>query len=60
MIYRVFTGFDTSGKPVYYKWHCDCEKCLTTTGECQNVMAANFDKDKKKPQDTALYASLRR
>ena len=59
MIYKIFIGYDTAENPMY-KWHCDCEKCLTTSGQCQTVMAANFNEDKKKPQDTALYASLRR
>ena len=60
MIYRVIIGFDTSGKPIYYKWHCNCDKCLTTGGQCSEVAQANFDEDKEKPQDTVLYASLRR
>ena len=59
MIYRVFIGYDTGGEPIYYKWKCDCEKCLTTTGQCKEVIKANL-KEEKKPQDTALYASLRR
>ena len=59
MIYRVKLGYDTGGNPMYYKWKCDCEQCLTTSGQCQEVMAANI-KEKNKPRDTALYASLRR
>ena len=58
MIYRVFTGYDTGGEPMW-KWHCDCEICLNTVGECREVMLAKFDENKKS-QDTALYASLRR
>ena len=60
MIYRVFMGYDTGGEPIYYKWHCDCEKCLTSTNPHQAAINANIDEDKEKPQDTALYASLRR
>ncbi len=41
MIYRVFTGYDTSGEPIW-EWHCDCEICLTMDKQCQEVMAANF------------------
>ena len=59
MIYPVLIGYDTGGEPTW-EWKCDCETCLTTAGQCQHVMAANFDEDKKKPQDTAIYASLRR
>ena len=59
MIYKVFLGYDTGGNPMYYEWKCDCEQCRTTSGQCMKVMAANF-KEKNKPQDTALYASLRR
>ena len=58
MIYKVFIGFNTAEEPMY-KWHCDCKKCVATGGQCQEVMAANF-KEKMKPQNTALYASLRR
>ena len=71
MIYLVLVGYDTGGEPIW-EWHCDCEVCLTTSGQCQEVMAANFQEvyrgvkriinlfKKDKPQDTALYASLRR
>lgn len=59
MIYRIFTGYDTGGEPMY-KWNCDCEKCLISASPCQNAIEANFDEDKEKLQDTALYASLRR
>ena len=59
MIYRILIGYDTGGVPIY-KWNCDCEECLTTVGECRKIRLANYDEDKEKPQDTALYASLRR
>ena len=71
MIYRVFKGYDTGEEPIW-EWHCDCEKCLTTVAQCSEVKQANFNEiyrgvkriinlfGKKKPQDTALYASLRR
>lgn len=58
MIYRVFAGYNTGGESIW-KWHCDCETCRTTAGECRKLMLAKFD-EAKKPQDTALYASLRR
>jgi len=58
MIYPVLVGYDTSNEPIW-TWKCDCKICLTTSGQCQNVIDAN-EKEKNKPQDTALYASLRR
>jgi len=58
MIYRVFTGYNTGGEPIWI-WKCDCEICLTTGGQCQAVIEAN-EEEKSKPQHTALYASLRR
>ena len=58
MIYPVLVGYDTGGEPIW-KWECDCEKCLASTAPCQAVGKAN-EKEKNKPQDTALYASLRR
>ena len=59
MIYLVLVGYDASGEPIW-KWKCDCEICLTKSGRCQAVTKANLGEDKEKPQDTALYASLRR
>jgi len=71
MIYRVWIGYDTAGEPIW-EWRCNCEKCLTSTSPCYEVLDANFKEMKKglnkimglfrknKPQDTALYASLRR
>ena len=59
MIYRVLIGYDTGGVPIY-KWNCDCEQCLTSISPCQSAINANINEDKEKPQDTALYASLRR
>lgn len=58
MIYPVLVGYDKDKEPIW-RWHCDCEICLTTSKQCQEVMAANFI-EKDKPQDTAIYASLRR
>ena len=58
MIYPVLVGYDMGGEPIW-KWECDCEKCLTSTTPCQAVTKAN-EGEKEKPQDTALYASLRR
>lgn len=48
MTYRVFIGFDTSGNPMY-KWNCDCDKCLNTTGHCVDVLEANLIEREKKP-----------
>ena len=59
MIYPILIGYDTGGVPIY-KWNCDCEKCLTSTSLCQTAINANYKEDKEKPQDTAIYASLRR
>jgi len=58
MIYCVLIGYDTAGRPIWV-WKCDCEECLTSTAPCQAVIKAN-EREKEKPQDTALYASLRR
>ena len=58
MIYLVLVGYDTGGEPIW-KWKCDCKTCLTSAGSCQSVIDAN-EKEKNKPQDTAIYAALRR
>ena len=58
MIYPVLVGYDKDKEPIW-KWECDCEICLTKSGQCREVIAANKT-EKDKPQDTALYASLRR
>lgn len=68
MIYPVLVGYDNGNKPIW-RWKCDCEICLTSITSCQAVMKANMkevaDKiierfGKDKPQDTAIYAGLRR
>lgn len=58
MIYPVLIGYDTGREPIW-EWKCDCEICLTTSGQCREVMAANKTEENK-PEDLALYASLRR
>ena len=58
MIYPILTGYDKDKEPIW-RWECDCEICLTSPNPCQTVIDAN-KAEKDKPQDTALYASLRR
>jgi len=58
MIYPILVGYDTGGELIL-KWKCDCKTCLTTASSCQNVIDAN-EAEKSKPQDAAIYASLRR
>ena len=68
MIYPILVGYNQANKPIWI-WKCDCEKCLTTNTPCQAVTKANMKEaidtiiemsGKDKPQDTAIYAGLRR
>ena len=68
MIYLVLAGYNQANKPIWI-WKCDCEQCLTTNTSCRAVTRANMKEaidgiietfGKDKPQDTAIYAGLRR
>lgn len=43
MIYQIFKGFNTAGKPIY-EWHCDCKKCKNSTSPCMEILKLNSKK----------------